>query len=107
MNEHGEIVICGCCGKGIRHTPDENVHYGLTPYPNDDGYGMCRECGGNPNADELKEQMGWATRHFYEARFPVVRKNLSTEERRKKWDQAPYTQKVAFVARMIEKGVMI
>lgn len=47
-----------------------------------------------------------AARMFYEARFPIVRDNLSPEHRAR-WDAWTYDQKALFVARMVRKGAMI
>lgn len=66
MTDEPEILTCSCCGSGIRDTPEENVHYGQIPYPDDTGLGMCKYCGGDPEADSLtddgfKKKIGWAT----------------------------------------------
>lgn len=47
-----------------------------------------------------------SARMFYGARFPIVRDNLSPDNR-VKWDAWTYEQKALFVARLVHKGVLI
>lgn len=109
MFQHGQDVLsCSCCGKGIRN--DENVDRDAIPYPHDQGFGMCVDCGGDKEADTttdegLKQALGWAGRTFYEARFPVIRDGLN-EGNKKKWDGLSYRKKVLLVGRMLEKGIL-
>lgn len=44
MNDNNEIISCGCCGRLIRHTEDENANYNIIPYPADRGFGTCFSC---------------------------------------------------------------
>ena len=71
-----EILTCTCCGRGLRDTPEENVSHGQVPYPHDTGFGLCRECGGDPTADMttdegIRKRMGWQMTTFCEARFDL------------------------------------
>ena len=43
-----EWLLCSCCGHMLRDTAAENCSHGAVPYPFDQGYGMCRRCGGDP-----------------------------------------------------------
>jgi len=107
MSEEEEYwVVCGCCGKMIRNTPEENVDYNVSPYPHDKGYGMCKECGGDKNAKDIRKRLGAAACTFYDTRISLIRKNLSPEKR-EKFDKYTYEEKVYFVTRAIEKGLMI
>jgi len=99
-------VTCHCCGRGIRDNAEENAHFGQVPYPDDQGFGMCKDCGGDAKAPDIKGKLGWAGRCFFEARFDVVRRALSSENQAK-WDTWPYERKVALVTRLVEKGSMI
>lgn len=109
---HTDIMLsCSCCGKGIRDNAEENVSFGKVPYPDDTGFGMCRECGGDDKADistdeGWKKRIGWGLRMFYEARFDIVRKRLS-EEARKKWDASSYRKKCLIIAEFVREGLMI
>lgn len=111
-----ELLWCSCCGKGVRNNAEENVDYGKKPYPHDNEFGMCRECGGDPkaggakdwdklNEKEVKKRLGWSTVRFVEARFALIRKNLSASNQTK-FDKLPYWKKVAFALKMVEKGVI-
>lgn len=111
-----EIVSCTCCGKGIRDNAEENVHFGQDPYPDDTGYGMCTECGGdskvkvdNPlDEDKVKKRLGWAACCFYEARFPIIRDHLTNRpDLVEKFDKMSYVQKVSMVVKAVEKGMMV
>lgn len=106
VTDESGYLNCGCCGELIRHTPEENAHFGIEPYPDDRGYGMCRACGGNPNAADFREQLGWAGRTFFEARFEVLRDALS-DGNRAKFDGMSYRQKVSVITRLIENGALI
>ena len=52
MNEGIEVVTCSCCGRGINNTPEENAHFGKSPYPVDEGF-MCRMRGLQINRRQL------------------------------------------------------
>ena len=110
--EEALLLTCGCCGKGIYDTKD-NIHFGMTPYPDDIGFGMCRECGGDDSItneeaikDEkaFKKKLGWGGQAFFESRFDIVQRALTDKE---KWKKLPYRKKVAVITQFIEKGFMI
>ena len=103
---HGEWLNCGCCGNAIRNLPDQNAHYSREPYPDDAGYGMCLECGGDPASDDVKKRMGWTMVMFCEARFEVIRKALN-DSNKAKWDASSFEKKCALVVRLVEKGSII
>ena len=107
-------LACSCCGKGITNTPEQNTDYvdGVTCHPHDVGYGMCKECGGDPQAkgdDEVavKERLGWALTAFIDARIPLVRRALTDPVKLAKFDGFSYLKKVQFIQKCIEKGLMI
>lgn len=113
--EPTDYVGCSCCGATIENTPAQNVYLLLPddePYPCDDGYGMCRECGGDPDAEvsddeqETRRALGYAQCVFYDARIPKLRNALS-EDKRVKFDAFPYWKKCRLVQHAVTEGLMI
>lgn len=111
-------VKCGCCGGHVRNTPEHNVALHQepgTPYPNDDGHGMCKRCGGDPDVpfpdkgwpteEAMRKRLGWGQAAFYDARIELVRNTLN-DKNRERFEASPYAQKVLIVREMIEKGVI-
>lgn len=103
-------LACSCCGKGIRDTPEENTDHGEHPNPHDVGFGMCVECGGDKREKgtseaAVRKRLGWAGEVFYDARIEILGKKL-TGANLEKLNAMTYAQKVAIIARMIERGVM-
>lgn len=96
QSQNTKIISCGCCGNGVKVSEDTNA---------EDVY--CTRCMGSPRAKTFKGSIGWAGRAFFDARIPIVRKNLSTEELKIKWDNMSYQKQCHFIGKMIEKGVMI
>lgn len=101
-----ETLICSCCGRGVLDDAEHNVSHGESPYPHDEGFGMCRDCGGDSKAKGLPERLGWAAKMFYDTRIKILEEKLSSENS-KRFKSMPYRKKIAIVARMVEKGVMI
>jgi hypothetical protein len=68
---------------------------------------MCPDCGGQPEypMNDWKHY-GEAARMFYEARFEVLRRNLSPESR-DRFNAMPLERQIGVVGRLIEKGAMI
>ena len=102
-------VSCSCCGKGISDTPEDNLDY--HERGQDVGYGRCRECFGNPEADistdeGFKDSLGWAGECFYETRIDILNDKL-TGKSLEKFQESSYRKKCAIIAGLIEKGVMI
>ena len=113
MNEQRTVVTCTYCGRLIENNPTENVSFAEHPYPHDEGFGACRDCGGDPSVSKddhspeaLKKRLGLNAVSFYEARFEIVQKALSPENLAK-FEAMDYAQKIAVIARLIEKGAMI
>ena len=98
------LVGCGCCGRLIEDTPEENQDYETRGH--DIGFGMCKKCGGDPKATDFWKRMGWAGETFYKARFSVLEENLSAENAAK-FKAMTDEQKVRIVAQLIERGAMI
>lgn len=96
MEKEGtELAACGCCGNFVEvpvGTCWEDVY--------------CKDCMGNPEARSFRKKIGWAGQMFYEARFDVVRKQLSPESQAK-WDKCSYAKKCSIIGHFIEKGLMI
>jgi hypothetical protein len=101
-----EILTCSCCGRGLRDNAEENSDFGQVPYPHDTGFGTCIDCGGDKKSKDFKQRLGWAGRTFFEARFDAAR-NALKDDQKTRWDSLSYERKVAFIAKMIEKGNMI
>lgn len=113
----GDMITCGCCGKGILNTPAENTHYGISPYPDDTGFGMCVECGGDktivPDAQthiyteaQVRKKLGWAGCAFYDTRIELLQNKL-TETNKTKFNAMSFERKVLIIAKMVERGAMI
>ena len=96
QTQETKTVSCGCCGGPVKVAEEVNA---------EDVY--CNRCMGSPKAKTFKGSIGWAGKMFFEARFNVVRNNLSKEEHKLKWDSMSYEKKCSFIGKMIEKGVMI
>src|SRR3990172_662125 len=90
-----KTVSCGCCGNAVKVSVDTNA---------EDFY--CTRCVGSPRAKTFKGSIGWAGRRFFEARFPILRKNLDAPNQAK-WDSFDYEKKCRVIGRMIERGAMI
>ena len=106
MNEEIYWLTCSCCGALIRNTPEDNTSFSDSPYPHDESFGMCRGCGGNPEAKDIKKKPGWAMVTFCEARFKVVRNSVSPENQQK-WDNFSYEKKCYTVLGLVEKGAIV
>jgi hypothetical protein len=104
--EDKEYITCYCCGLLIRNNVQENVHYGESPYPDDECFGLCVECGGDKKASGISKKLGWAGRIFYDAKIEVLSNNLSPENKAK-FEALSYERKVYIIARLIERGKMI
>lgn len=106
-----KLVTCSCCGDTIEDTEEENVSYGLMPYPDDEGYGTCTRCGGDRKAqgdsdDQIKKRIGWAAQAFYEARFEILSKKLSPVNSAK-FLKMNYGDKMNVVDKMINSGSLV
>jgi len=101
-------VRCSCCGNDIPDTPEDNTEHGTGA--NDVGFGMCVECGGDKRETgtteaAVRKRLGWAGEVFYDARIKILEEKL-TGASLEKLHAMSYAQKVAIVARLIERGVM-
>lgn len=114
-------VMCSCCGKGIRHNAAENVSFGESPYPHDNGVGMCRECGGDDRVKPVakkgrkakplseaavRKRMGFGACCFVDARIEILEKRLNPENLAR-FNAMPYEKKARVVYDLVEKGAMI
>lgn len=106
MNHDQPWLTCSCCGAFVANDASENASHGESPYPHDKGYGMCLSCGGDPNAEDVKDRMGFAKRVFFEARFDTIRKNLRPANQAD-WDERDYETKCSLVVAAVEKGLII
>jgi len=98
-------MLCSCCGR-VLPGPEDNVDHGKVPYPHDTGFGTCKDCGGDPDSDDIKEQMGWGMRMFCEARFKILRSKLSAKNQAC-WDTLEYWEKATVIIGVVEKGLMV
>ncbi|MBU1082551.1 MAG: hypothetical protein KKB59_18840 [Spirochaetes bacterium] len=99
------LLSCSCCGAGIRDIEAENAHFGIEPYPDDYGFGMCLGCGGDKKAKSFKKLLGWGMCAFFEARFKVIRDALN-DVNREKWDKCTYEKRCGMVKWSLEKGIL-
>lgn len=98
-------IVCSCCGDGIEDNATENVWHGHSPYPGDHGTGLCRGCGGDPDATEARARLGFALCTFVDARVPFLARRLS-EENRKRFLALPYEEQANAVVRLVARGVL-
>ena len=101
-----DILTCTCCGGGVPDTAEHNVSHGDRPYPHDKDVGLCRDCGGDPEAKTVRKRMGWAAVTFFDARIAILYERLS-EKNRAHFKTMTYAQKVGVITRLVEKGVMV
>ncbi len=99
-------MLCSCCGGMIMDQVKDNVSHGKVPYPHDTGFGMCKDCGGDPDSDDFKKQMGRSMQTFCEARFKILRGKLSAKNQAS-WDTMPYWKKVGVIIMAVKDGMMI
>ncbi len=90
-----KLAFCGCCGETGEISVDncEEDYY-------------CTKCMGDSESKSVKKRLGWAGRMFFEARFPIIRKQLN-DTQKAKWDSFSYEKKCGVIGRAIEKGLMI
>ncbi len=100
-----EDVIYSCCGASIANNARENAWHGEVPYPGDTGTGMCRMCGGDPEAKSPRQRLGFAVTCFVDARIPFVAERLSRENR-KRFFAMPYEEQAEFIFRLVAKGAI-
>ncbi len=98
-------LVCTCCGMSIQDNAKENAWYGEKPYPGDTGTGMCRKCGGDPEAKEPRARLGFSTTCFVDARIPFVAERLSRDNRQR-FFAMPYEEQANFVLHLVGKGVI-
>ena len=102
-----EMLTCDFCGCGVENTAEANAWFGVIPYPGDiDHTGMCRGCGGDPEAKATRKRLGWVTCTIVDARIPIIRGALSPANRCS-FEKMNYEKKAALVAKMMEKGLII
>lgn len=99
-------VVCNCCGHIIRNNAEENVSFGQVPYPDDQGFGTCKECYGDKQSGDFKTRLGWAGRIFYDSRIELLKTQLNPPNLAK-FEAMSYERQVVLIGRLIEKGAMI
>lgn len=102
-----ETLTCDCCGCGVEDTPEANAWHGVLPYPGDiDHIGMCRDCGGDPEARTTRRRLGWAMCTFVDARIPILEARLSAANSAR-FKAMTYEKKATIVLGMVGKGLII
>ncbi len=107
-------VLCTCCGAWLDNKPGSNVslHRDVGAfYPQDEGYGECTDCGGDPSTeltadssdDTVRRVLGSSTCRFYDSRIPRVAESLS-DKNRAKYAAMPLIKQIHFVDKLIEVG---
>ena len=114
--EPRRYLSCSCCGCEVINEPGENVYLHEpegSPYPSDDGFGMCKPCGGDPAADSsdlsdenVRKRLGYAGTIFYDARIDLLTEKLN-DTNRAKFEKMAYASKVALVISAVEDGLII
>ncbi len=111
-------LSCTCCGKYVLNTPENNVCYHDEPYPQDTGFGQCRECFGHASEEttfgdlskmsdeEVWKFLGWAEETFYKSRIEILTEKLN-EKNATKFQAMPLWRKIRTIQHAIEKGMMI
>src|SRR5579872_5576944 len=99
--EREDDLVCSCCGHMIAQA--ENVWRHEVPYPGDLGTGLCLECGGDPDAKDLRKRLRHAVCTFVDARIPLVALLLS-EKHRRDFLSRDYEWQANFVLRCVERG---
>ena len=108
-------VRCSCCGRDVLNTTEHNVALHKPdgdPYPDDDGYGMCVGCGGDPTADSkdlseknIRKRLGFGGECFYDTRIEHLGKALNAENSAR-FKALPFYKQVALVASAVEEGMI-
>lgn len=99
------FLTCTCCGRAILDTAAENVWDGEVPYPGDLGTGLCRGCGGDPDAEDPRERLGFAVTAFVDARIPIVAARLSPKNCGH-FLVLPYEEQVRMVLTLVARGLL-
>ena len=99
------VLVCACCGIDLTDTEKENAWYGEVPYPGDEGTGLCRECGGDPHADDTRKRIGFVVATFVDARIAIVAARFS-EKNREEFLSADYEKQVRVVLRLVARGAL-
>jgi hypothetical protein len=99
------VLRCDCCGIAIADTEEDNAWYGEVPYPGEAGTGLCRECGGDPHADDTRKRIGFVVATFVDARIAIVAARLS-ETNREEFLSADYEKQVRVVLRLVARGAL-
>ena len=102
MSDDNDLV-CSCCGHGV--SKKDNVWLHAVPYPGDLGTGLCRACGGDPDAKDIRKLLGFAMTTFVDARIPLVAALLS-EQNRPRFLALPYEEQVNFVLYCVRRGFL-
>jgi hypothetical protein len=99
------VLVCACCGIALTDSEEDNAWYGELPYPGDQGTGLCRECGGDPHADDTRKRIGFVVATFVDARIAIVAARLS-EGNREEFLSADYEKQVRVVLRLVARGAL-
>lgn len=100
-----EDVVCSCCGEVVADTPNENVWHGIFPSPGDTGTGLCRTCGGDPDAKDPRARLGFAACCFVEARIPVLVQGLKPANRNR-FLAMPFERQARIIFTLVGRGLL-
>jgi hypothetical protein len=84
-------LICNCCGKAMKNTPEENIDFNTGR--RDYGYGTCMECA------------EFAQNKFFNGLIPQVLNALNPENKAK-FERLSKTMQHNFIHDMIQKGII-
>lgn len=85
-------LICNCCGKSIENNPEQNADFDNSD--RDRGFGTCLSC------------IEWQEKQFFDNKIDDVTKMFKKEENRKKFVESSRIKQIAFICKMIEKGIL-
>lgn len=104
---HGtpDTLSCTFCGGLLGNNAKENVVHDHEPNPFDEGVGLCRRCGGDPEAKTPEERVGYAMAALVRARVPLIAKRLSPKNRAR-FLAMPLDNQWQIVAGLLERGVL-
>lgn len=100
-----ELLSCSFCGGLLRDTAEENLAHGIAPSPFDEGRGLCRRCGGDPDAKTPEGRVGDAMLMFVRARVRVVAERLSSKHR-VKFLAMPLEEQARVIVGLVERGTI-
>lgn len=106
-DSEAKLLLCTYCGRSIKNTAKENAVYGEVPYPCDeDVHGVCRDCGGDPDADTPEGRLGEALTAEVKDRLLDVAERFSPKARAK-FLALPLEEQAKVVFGLLNRGKIL